>query len=163
LNFLGHVGLALLVASGMSAALQLSLLAVLWTCGIASIMAVVPDKDIRSAYLSHRGVTHSILFACTASIAIGALSHFLLTFHPQICEIAASVLHMSPFIAGFTPAFIGTATHLAGDVVTYSGIPLFWPSKKRFSLGLFGSKNAAVNIMAGLAGFAAFIALTWTV
>jgi membrane-bound metal-dependent hydrolase YbcI (DUF457 family) len=69
------------------------------------------------AHVRHRGPTHSILalafFAC-ATLAI------------------ASVLHWSPIYAlAFS---LGYAVHIASDMLTISGAPLFWPCrKKRYS------------------------------
>ena len=66
------------------------------------------------AHVRHRGPTHSLLalalFAC-AALAI------------------VSVLHWSPIYAlAFS---LGYAVHIASDMLTISGVPLFWPFSKK--------------------------------
>lgn len=79
-----------------------------------------------SALCGHRGTTHSLI----AVIALlGALSG-LATF--------PAGQHLDSVIA---PLIIGYLSHLFGDSLTPSGIPLFWPAKKTYSFNLFKTKS----------------------
>lgn len=71
-----------------------------------------------SLILGHRGVTHSLLMVT----AIGLAAYYY------------------DFGWLFWIAF-GYLMHLLGDYLTDSGIPAFWPSRKRFRFVLFGSTN----------------------
>ena len=99
--------------------------------GAAVVGSLLPDLDHPKSWLGrrllpisiplsmlvgHRGVTHSLL-------AIVAL---------------AAVLTMYGGVGGgiVTALCIGYANHLVGDFVTNSGIPLFWPIKRRYGLPL---------------------------
>ncbi len=71
-----------------------------------------------SAVFGHRGITHSF-FAILAGIAI------LLKYGYQTEYVAAIV--------------IGYLSHLAGDMMTNSGVPLFWPVKSRIAIPVFST------------------------
>ncbi|MHB8294293.1 MAG: metal-dependent hydrolase [Acidimicrobiales bacterium] len=46
---------------------------------------------------------------------------------------------------------LGVALHLAGDIVTSSGVPLLWPSKHHYSIPLLGNTASLAEKIAGLA------------
>lgn len=153
---LGHVGLALLVLSGVSVLLGLPFYWILWLCAAGAIIAPIPDWDLR--WNSHRGVTHSLFFLITVSVLCGVVTSLVL---PHVTQVLPQ-LQLSGFYAfmtGFGPVAGGLGTHLLGDVCTYSGIPLLWPAKRRYSLRLCSSSSLRVNLGLGLAGFAAFLLL----
>ncbi len=74
-----------------------------------------------SAVFGHRGITHSF-FAILAGIII------LMKYGYQTEYVAAIV--------------VGYLSHLAGDMMTNSGVPLFWPVKSRIALPLFSTGGA---------------------
>jgi inner membrane protein len=80
---------------------------------------VLPLSYVLSALFGHRGVTHSLLAVVGISGLIGW---------------AFSAAHWQQGYA--VPVMIGVAigylSHLVGDWLTNSGIPLLWPSKRRF-------------------------------
>lgn len=66
----------------------------------------------------HRGVTHSLLFV----LILAAAGYY-----------------------AWTPAYglaIGAAVHIAADMLTPSGVPLFWPHGRRYSL--FGFRTGGI-------------------
>lgn len=71
-----------------------------------------------SAVFGHRGITHSF-FAILASIAI------LLKYGYQTEYVAAII--------------IGYLSHLAGDMLTNSGVPLFWPAKDKIAIPIIST------------------------
>lgn len=102
-----------------------------FTIAAALLGALLPDIDHPKSWLGrrlclisaplravigHRGVTHSL----TAVIGLASLLLFAYNTHHAI------VLALC----------VGYLTHLAEDFVTNSGIPLFWPMKRRFAMPL---------------------------
>lgn len=100
--------------------------------GLASIGALLPDIDHPgstlgrlvpfislplAAIVGHRGVTHSI-------IGIGAV-------------LAAMGYWGAAWFVW--PLGIGYVSHVAADMVTPSGCPLLWPSRRSFSFNLWRS------------------------
>ncbi|MDR9065313.1 metal-dependent hydrolase [Burkholderia multivorans] len=80
---------------------------------------VLPISMMLSAVFGHRGITHSLLAVVGMSVlAWYSLRH--LNWHPG---------YSVPFVVGITAGYL---SHLAGDWMTNSGVPLLWPSKRRF-------------------------------
>jgi inner membrane protein len=71
-----------------------------------------------SAVFGHRGITHS--FLAIAAVSVGLWQYGYQTW----------------FVA---PLAVGYLSHLAGDVCTNSGAPLFWPNKNKVSFPLFNT------------------------
>ncbi|QLI80152.1 metal-dependent hydrolase [Chitinibacter fontanus] len=81
---------------------------------------IVPYISIPlAAILGHRGFTHSLLM-------VASMVYLLLTYHQQ---------HNWPVL----PLVVGYLSHLIGDMLTPSGVPLLWPVRQKFSLNLFKS------------------------
>ena len=70
-----------------------------------------PISDIISFVFGHRGITHSLLM-------VGALIFVLIHY-----------IDMPSWVYGL---IFGYLSHLLGDWITPSGIPLFWPLKRRY-------------------------------
>lgn len=80
---------------------------------------VLPLSLPISAIFGHRGITHSL-------IAVVAMSGLLWwVFQHVNWEQGISV----PVLVGIA---VGYLSHLLGDWLTNSGVPLLWPSKRRF-------------------------------
>lgn len=101
---------------------------------IAALSGLLPDIDHpqstvgrRIRFISvpiakifgHRGFTHSLL-AIFLMLAV-------LAYHPSLEAYADWSM----------PLAVGYLSHLLGDALTPSGVPLFYPYKKNFSLNLF--------------------------
>lgn len=72
----------------------------------------------------HRGITHSLI----ALLLFWGL--YLTTQNPFV------------FWLGF-----GWASHLLGDYLTDSGIPLFWPQRRRYRFALVGSTSGITELI----------------
>ena len=98
------------------------------TVAAASLGSLAPDLDHPSSWLGkrlffisiplfgalgHRGLTHSLLAGIGVTIGLG--------WYMQ-------TEHLVPWILAF---LLGYISHLVGDWMT-GGVPLFWPSKRRF-------------------------------
>lgn len=87
-----------------------------------------------SMLVGHRGVTHSLL-AVAGALAVLALLG-------------------TGFAAA--PVAVGYLSHLAADALTPSGVPLLWPSRRRFTLALVETGSVAeIGLVAALAALAA--------
>lgn len=80
---------------------------------------VLPISIMLSAVFGHRGITHSLL-AVVGMSALAWYSLHHLDWHPG---------YSVPFVVGIA---VGYLSHLAGDWMTNSGVPLLWPNRRRF-------------------------------
>lgn len=137
----GHYGVSLLVFAPVGFVLLLEGAASLAALSAAVVlaMATVPDLDLRIPGVSHRGVTHTLLFA----VAVGA------AFAGGVA-VAGDALSLSSSLAAAGYAFfLGTLSilaHLLADVLTPMGVALLWPlSDRRFSVNLTRADSALWN------------------
>ncbi len=95
-----------------------------------------------SLLVGHRGITHSAV-AVVAGLAL------------------LLVMGMGWMAA---PVVVGYLSHLLADSLTPSGVPLLWPSRRRFTLNLCQTGSVTeiglVAVIAGLGGWAAGVDLT---
>lgn len=159
----GHIGVSLILGSpliGILFFLEWFMLGIVSTFVLLSL-ASFPDIDIklknnfigRRLGIKHRGFTHTLKFAFLMSVFIA--------------------LFISPFVPFPTPGisfmvlglfgFLGIAFHIAGDIITPTGVN-FYPSRldKNYTLNLFKFNNLIANFTYPLLGFAllfTFIAL----
>jgi inner membrane protein len=75
-----------------------------------------------AAMFGHRGMTHSLL----AMVLMVGILLFVTTLYP-LAGLAGII----------APLAVGYLSHLLGDSMTPSGIPLFWPHRKTYSFNLF--------------------------
>jgi inner membrane protein len=87
-----------------------------------------------SHLVGHRGVTHSL-------IAVVAMLVLL--------PVAALIMdnRISFLVA---PICIGYLSHIAGDALTPSGVPLLWPKRKRYTLNLFKTTSVLESVFVGI-------------
>ena len=113
----------------------------------AAIGALTPDLDHpRSALgrrlpfislplsriFGHRGFTHSLLAAFLLFLLLLVLVHT--SHYTSSPSMAAAGQGMQPLLI---PFIIGYLSHILGDSLTPSGVPLFWPRKRTYSFNLF--------------------------
>lgn len=80
---------------------------------------VLPLSIPISAVFGHRGITHSLM----AVVGVSWLMWWAL--HSAHWEKGFTV----PLVAGIAAGYL---SHLLGDWLTNSGVPLLWPSRRRF-------------------------------
>jgi inner membrane protein len=148
---LGHFGVSLLVfapvgyllvAAGAPVAALLTGALVLW-------LAMVPDIDHRVPLISHRGVTHSLLFAALVGGLFGAVGLGLATAGADGPLAGLLGLDALPGVGlaafGGGVGFLSIVAHLLGDVLTPAGVNLFWPHEREYSLSLTRADNTLAN------------------
>lgn len=137
-----HAAFAL--AAGIGAATTGLIPASPLTLAAAVVGGLLPDVDEPRSWIGrrlpilayplnrifgHRGFTHSL--AALALLAIGLKA--LTGTAGNLADLAW--LHVC------LPLLIGYASHLLGDLLTPSGVPLLWPSRPRQAFPLFASAN----------------------
>lgn len=93
----------------------------------ATVFSVVPDFDSLFDFIYpfvHRGVMHSILAALFFTALI-----YIYTRDRESAESTA----------------IGYSSHLGIDLLTFSGVPLFFPLYSNFALGVAGYASLPAN------------------
>ncbi|MEM2875188.1 MAG: metal-dependent hydrolase [Candidatus Hadarchaeales archaeon] len=145
----GHIGGAMLFSALLSAQLGLPKAHALILAIVASAVATFPDEDL--SWHLHRGFTHSLAFLAFVSVAFGLAGSFLWTVlpsqlgWPEWPYPMSSVDQLHVFIACSLPILAGGGSHLFFDIMTKSGIPVLWPSSKKYAMGLFRSSNPLAN------------------
>jgi inner membrane protein len=119
-----HLTLGVVFGLGVGIATHSTILESAGLAVIAGLSSILPDidhpkgqirqkiglaGDLSLFWLSHRGLTHTLL----ANLAIFVLSYLLL---PELAQWAV--------VGGYT-------SHLIADALTRHGIPLFWPLSNR--------------------------------
>jgi inner membrane protein len=153
----GHTGVGLLLYAPVGYVLLGAGQAALAAAGFAVVvwLAMAPDLDMKIPFVTHRGPTHTLVFAVGFGLVCGAggwvLGTELLRFNPRL-------------LAGFglLLGVLVVVTHLLADWLTPMGIAPFWPlSSKRYSLSLCYASNAPANYLLLLIGVGATVAVLW--
>lgn len=134
----GHYGVTLLAYAPVGFLLAAGgrpAVAVLAGLGALAVTPL-PDFDHRMPGVSHRGVTHTLLFA----VAVGAVLAWATRLLP-----AGTVAPRVTALA-FGVGVFGVGAHLLGDVLTPAGVPLLWPlSDRRVTLAVASADSLVAN------------------
>jgi inner membrane protein len=125
-----------------------AVLAALLTGGVMLWLAMLPDVDHRVPGISHRGVTHSLLFAALVGAAFAAVGVVLgaVGGDALVAELLGlDALGVGVVTFGFALGFLAVASHLLGDILTPAGVNLFWPVPTEFSLYVTRADNTVAN------------------
>jgi inner membrane protein len=146
----GHLGVALLTFAPIGYLLvdAGAALAALLTGGVMLWLAMLPDVDHRLPVISHRGVTHSLLFAAAVGAVFAAVGVALGTVGGD--ALVAELLGLDALGVGVVPfafglGFLAVGSHLLGDLLTPAGVNLFWPVPTEFSLYVTRADNTIAN------------------
>lgn len=136
----GHYGVSLLVYAPVGAALVVLdgvETAVLLGAAVL-LLTPVPDYDQRVPGITHRGVTHTVLFAALVAAALGG------------GVVAAGRPDLAP--AGVAAGLLGIGGHILGDVLTPAGVRPFWPlSDAEYTVSLTTADSRVWNtVLLGL-------------
>ena len=138
----GHLGVSLLVFAPAGAALVLAgrpTLALV-AGGVMLWLSMLPDADHRIPGLTHRGSTHTLVFAALVG-AVGAGAGAGLAV-----VVDGGRATLVPF--GFAVGALAVLAHLLADALTPAGVPLLWPlSGRSFSLYLTRADNTVANYL----------------
>lgn len=175
----GHTGIVLLaLAPVLSALLQANrpLIAVL-CCGVL-LTEPLPDYDLRTSLLTHRGISHSLLTAIVVGLFCALFGWLLGTYGteplaawlgttdwPNASEISERLTLNAPPLAltGFFVGSGGIVLHLLGDVITPMGVQPLRPfSDRTVSLSVVRASNRFANGGLFLLGLLAIVVVGYT-
>lgn len=160
----GHYGVSLLVFAPIAfvlLAVGRADLAVV-TGGAMLWLAMLPDLDHRVPGISHRGPTHSLLFAAVVGGVFAAAGVALGT----VVGGSGSTAGIPLPALGFAIGALVVLAHLLGDALTPAGVNFLWPvSTRTYTIGLCRADNTVANyglFAAGVftAGAAAYLGVT---
>ena len=127
------------------------------------VLSSFPDIDLKTSYLKHRGVSHSIVAAAAvgvvyAAVAVGLNRPGILTVAPLSGLLEAVAVAGFGFVIGV----FGIGSHILGDLLTPMGVsPLLPFSSKTYSLNVTTAASERANYILfnlGVLGFfAAFV------
>lgn len=149
----GHYGVSLLLYAPVGYALVRAgapLLALV-TGAVMVWLAMLPDLDHRVPGISHRGPTHSLLFAGVVGAAFAAVASVLSS------ALVPAGLPVNTVVYAFALGAGSVLAHLVGDTLTPAGVNYLWPLPKTFSLGLTPADSTVANyglLAVGVAGAA---------
>ena len=98
---------------------------------VGRIKPLLPVALVVSALVGHRGVTHSL-------IAVVALLALLIAYTAN--SGMAAHAHVAALVIGYL-------SHIAGDSLTPSGVPLLWPRSKTYSVKMFRTNSIIETII----------------
>lgn len=150
---LGHVGVTLLAYAPLSYRLVRVGRGRRAAAGAATLLLLVcaPDLDSHVAFLTHRGVTHTVWAAVVVGAAVGA-TWWWLTPRRGIARDEATAF-------GFVVGALSVLHHLAGDALNPNGVqPLLPLADHRIALDLVTAADPAANLALATAGIAALLA-----
>lgn len=147
----GHLGIALFVTATVGSLLVAAGApsGALLTGLVLVSLATVPDVDHHLPLITHRGPTHSLLFAVLVGGALGGGGRLLIRFGGS--NLSSLLLPLDGVFGlgigryGFLIGFLAIIAHLFGDVLTPAGVPLFWPAPTAYSLKLVQSDDLIRN------------------
>ncbi|MFC6973734.1 metal-dependent hydrolase [Halomicroarcula sp. GCM10025709] len=140
---LGHYGSALLVYAPLGFGLVLADLPDLAVLGgaLSLGLAPVPDYDQQLPLVSHRGVTHTFLFAGVVGGVFAGLGW----------AVGASTAAHSALVLAAFGGLVGTTgilSHLLADIITPAGIAPLWPlSGRTHTLDIVRADNTLANYL----------------
>lgn len=139
---LGHYGVALLLYApvGFLLARFEPTLTALGGAGVLAL-ATVPDYDLRVPLVSHRGITHTLLFTFAVAGLLGTVGWQLGrgSYTPLGGPVRSAAF-------GFGVGLFGIGSHILGDVLTPAGVAVLWPlSDHEYSVSLTRADNTLAN------------------
>jgi inner membrane protein len=135
---MGHYGIVLMMVSPVLYGLlatNMYLTAGIFTVS-SFITATLPDIDLKfpmNRFVSHRGFTHTIWFACI----VGVIATLCVV--PFVNILSESVAYTMGIV--FTGTVFGVFAHILGDVITPTGITPFAPFGQRYSYHITTAKG----------------------
>ena len=87
-----------------------------------------------SSLFGHRGFTHSLIMVVLMFVGLAYV-----TAHPDYSIGRWMVM----------PLCVGYLSHILGDALTPSGVPLFYPKKTTYSLNLFKTRSPLETVAVG--------------
>ena len=154
---IGHLGITLFLCAPLANALVASghRVEVPRWVGIALVVTLLPDADLILPWVTHRGVTHSLLAAGCLGVVVTVV----------VTAARWDTTPLSPdngvrrALLGFGVGAGSIVSHLLGDLITPMGIRPFFPFDSVYTLNLVYAKDMGANLAFVVVGTVVF----WTV
>ncbi len=155
----GHRGINMMLFAPVLFIMLILEFFLLGIIGFATVVyfASLPDIDLRMKFLTHRGFTHTISFG----IFIGVIS-FIIGLFGGIIAMNVGIVRTSLFnmifipLYGFFIGFFIVMGHIAGDIITPSGVRLFQKPKHIPNIRIFSDKKYTFNLVPAKSTWANF-------
>lgn len=151
----GHIGISLLVFSPVAYVLYHLNFEGLAVVGafVMIMFSMIPDQDLESNFLTHRGFTHTVWFAIIFGMLFAGVGLYVAQYgHYTLTQELGVVSFL--FVIGF----LTVATHILADALTPMGVRPFQPyDDTKYTLNLFRASDESANSLLFLAGFASFV------
>jgi inner membrane protein len=161
----GHYGAALIAASPLAFALTYFHQPFVAVASVITMLALtrIPDWDMWLPGVSHRGITHTIVF----TIFIGGLMAvtfpaLLYVFRSPLMSYLPVTLEPATYVSaaglGFLTGALAILAHLAADIITPRGIHPFLPhDSTRYTLDLVPARSPSGNALLQLVGLVCIV------
>ena len=153
---IGHLGITLFLCAPLANVLVASGRRVevpRWV-GIALVVTLLPDFDFVLPWVTHRGVTHSLLAAGCLGVGVAVVT---------AVRWDGSALSPDDRLRrarlGFVVGAGSVLSHLLGDLITPMGIRPFFPVDSVYTLDLVYAKDIGANLAFVVVG----VVVLWTV
>lgn len=110
--------------------------------------ASLPDKDLDTRLLTHRGFTHTYSFSICIGILFGFISLIFTNISINIGLLEPTLFNLIFFT--FWGVFVGVFTilgHIAGDILTPTGVKIFQKPKGIPDLPIFKDKKYTLDLI----------------
>lgn len=145
----GHIGINMMLFAPVLFLMMIMEFIILGLFGLVCVIyfASLPDKDLQYKFLKHRGFTHTYSFGIIIGIIMAGLYSLLSIFIMSIGLLEASLFNLIfiPFYGFFVGLFI-VLGHVAGDVITPTGVRLFQKPKYVPNARIFSDKNYSFKV-----------------
>jgi inner membrane protein len=108
--------------------------------GIALIVTLLPDIDVFLPWLTHRGISHSLM----AAVCLGVVVAIIATRWES--PLTSSEDYVRRATLGFTVGAGSVISHLLGDIITPMGIRPFYPVSDLYTLNFVYAKDIGANL-----------------
>ena len=138
---LGHYGVALIAYAPLGIAVSLAGFETAAIIGAVACvgLSTLPDCDHRLPMISHRGPTHTLLFALLVGAGLAGGAALLV-------DASSSFLDTALVVFAFSVGVLSILSHLLADALTPMGIRPFWPlSNRHYTLNVTKAANPTAN------------------
>ncbi|OUJ18461.1 Membrane-bound metal-dependent hydrolase YbcI DUF457 family [Methanonatronarchaeum thermophilum] len=157
----GHIGLSLLFYAPIAYAYLY--IGTAWYILLPATLTAItlsnlPDIDLKTTFLTHRGFTHTILFA----LIIGILTAFLFLGTISLFQTLPIEQRITTWLLGFLTGTTAITSHIFGDMLTPMGVKPLWPfTNKKITAKMFKAQNRLANTTFLMAGVFTFTSIIW--
>lgn len=158
----GHIGINMMLFAPILFIMIILEFVILGIIGLISVsyFASLPDIDLKIKRLKHRGFTHTISFAVLIGLIVFMIGLFVSNIFMALGIINTSLFNLI-FISiySFYIGFFIVMGHIAGDIITPTGVRIFEKPKYIPNSYIFSDKNYTLFSIPAKSNIANFVFL----